>query len=357
MNITFLVGNGFDLNLGLRTLYSHFLDDYLDVNEINPPLIASFKKNIEMNLETWASAELAFGQYTRDYSGESGREDFLTCHSDFKIALGKYLENQEERLHYDLISVELRNGFINSLLNLNYGFRAEPSAKLKAALDSVGGGFDFQFISFNYTQTLDECVKLASTNSTYIGHRKVNGNNFQNTLGKVHHVHGYTSHDMILAVNDESQIANNDLFKNADEEDLAPMIKQLANKVNEERTDEIVSAVLTSSDFIYIYGMSIGETDKLWWQRILSLMVKNPKLHVIIHQNNAPALEPDVRKFRKYQRTLLNKFVSFSDVPLTDDTIEDIKSRILITKANVFYRLTKIVDSKKNKQGDLAPSA
>lgn len=357
MKITFLVGNGFDLNLGLRTSYSQFLESYLDVNQINPPPIDSFKQNIADDLDTWASAELAFGEYTSKYHGDEGREDFLVCHSHFKAALGKYLEEQEARLHYEHISGDIRTGFINGISNLKFGFRTEPSRKIDAALDALDGGFNYQFISFNYTHTLDECVRIAKTYPNSMGQRHINSTNYQNSLGKVYHVHGYTTHDMILAVNDESQIANKDLFKNAEEEDIAPMIKKLANKVNEERTDEIVSEALNSSDFIYIYGMSIGETDKLWWQRILALMVKKPKLHIIIQQYDAPPLVPDVRNFRKYERILRNKFVSYSEDALPDNTIESIKNRIFITRENIFHSLTKIVDSSKNKKGDLAPSA
>ena len=260
MKITFLVGNGFDLNLGLRTSYSQFLDSYLDVNQTNPPPIDSFKQNIADDLDTWASAELAFGEYTSNYSGDEGREDFLVCHSHFKAALGKYLEEQETRLHYEHISGDIRTGFINGISNLKFGFRTEPSRKIDAALNALDGGFNYQFISFNYTHTLDECVRIAKTYPNSMGQRHINSTNYQNSLGKVYHVHGYTTHDMILAVNDESQIANKDLFKNAEEEDIAPMIKKLANKVNEERTDEIVFEALNSSDFIYIYGMSIPIT-------------------------------------------------------------------------------------------------
>lgn len=34
MKITFLIGNGFDINLGLKTKYSEFLDYYLDSKKL-----------------------------------------------------------------------------------------------------------------------------------------------------------------------------------------------------------------------------------------------------------------------------------------------------------------------------------
>lgn len=43
MNITFLVGNGFDLNLGFRTRYIDFLDNYyLSRDKSSNPRIEGF---------------------------------------------------------------------------------------------------------------------------------------------------------------------------------------------------------------------------------------------------------------------------------------------------------------------------
>ena len=50
MNITFLVGNGFDLNLGLKTKYTDFYPSYLakGYNDI-------LAKEIEDNDKNWAN--------------------------------------------------------------------------------------------------------------------------------------------------------------------------------------------------------------------------------------------------------------------------------------------------------------
>ena len=74
MNITFLIGNGFDLNLGLDTRYTDFLAEYLQDNSQDNEEIKSFKADIRKqqcgNSDTsenlWANAELAFGRYTDD---------------------------------------------------------------------------------------------------------------------------------------------------------------------------------------------------------------------------------------------------------------------------------------------------
>ena len=53
MNITFLIGNGFDLNLGLKTTYSDFLKEYTSVIDEKDPL-KSFKKYILKDFDKWS---------------------------------------------------------------------------------------------------------------------------------------------------------------------------------------------------------------------------------------------------------------------------------------------------------------
>ena len=66
MNITFLIGNGFDLNLGLNTGYKDFLKEYVRIKS-NVYYLDKFKEDILENFDTWASAEEAFGKYTGEY--------------------------------------------------------------------------------------------------------------------------------------------------------------------------------------------------------------------------------------------------------------------------------------------------
>lgn len=58
MNITFLVGNGFDLNLGLRTSYETFYKYYIKKEPHD--LIAKFIKD---DYRLWADLELGLGEF------------------------------------------------------------------------------------------------------------------------------------------------------------------------------------------------------------------------------------------------------------------------------------------------------
>ena len=77
MNITFLIGNGFDRNLGLKTAYSDFVSYYKGLDTTDETLI-KFHEHINENEELWSSAEEEIGKYTKEFEeGEGDRKSFL----------------------------------------------------------------------------------------------------------------------------------------------------------------------------------------------------------------------------------------------------------------------------------------
>ena len=62
-----MVGNGFDINLGLKTTYSEFIESYLKDDSSNEQITAFkniIRDEIKENPATWADAEMAFGKLT-----------------------------------------------------------------------------------------------------------------------------------------------------------------------------------------------------------------------------------------------------------------------------------------------------
>lgn len=58
--------------------------------------------------------------------------------------------------------------------------------------------------------------------------------------------------------------------------------------MNGEYVDSRVYELLEKSNLIYIYGMSIGETDAIWWKRICDLLSQKQNLRIILHCFDAP---------------------------------------------------------------------
>jgi hypothetical protein len=71
MNVTFLLGNGFDLNLGLSTSYKDFYS-YYTKKEPNDFIAKSISKNYEL----WSDLELGLGKFLKIVK-EDQINDFL----------------------------------------------------------------------------------------------------------------------------------------------------------------------------------------------------------------------------------------------------------------------------------------
>ena len=326
MNITFLIGNGFDLNLGLKTSFSDFLKVYKEPQVGDSDIIKKFKIDFLRDEQLWSDAEMAFGKITDDfYSAKMTGKDFTDCHINFCESLGKYLEKQESRLKIEENKLHL--DFSTAIMNPTIGLSKLAAATIDARMDPYGTVNVFNFVSFNYTRTIDKFVSRIQNTAMLNGPLHVRSEG-----GMLIHVHGYTDAEMMLGVSNESQISNQELFEN--QYYKSQLIKPLWNELNENGVDEATYELLKRSDLIYIYGMSLGETDSLWWERIGDLLFKNPYLIVIIYAHkkfSQNLVERDKIIFRESKK---DEFLRF--VELSDDIKEQIKKRVYITFDNIF---------------------
>ena len=67
MKITFLIGNGFDVGLGLKSKFKDFFPTYVKWSEHKSAKIKQLSLKIGEDFETWADFELQMGQYTNEF--------------------------------------------------------------------------------------------------------------------------------------------------------------------------------------------------------------------------------------------------------------------------------------------------
>lgn len=92
MNITFLIGNGFDINLGLKTRYTDFYPYYLSQNHDD-----IISKAIANDYDRWADLELALGQLLGGVTPEQVPE-YLDCKAVLELDLANYLRSEQQAL-------------------------------------------------------------------------------------------------------------------------------------------------------------------------------------------------------------------------------------------------------------------
>lgn len=106
MNITFLMGNGFDIGLGLKTSYEDFYPHYCEVQPTDNDNIQAFKKLLRnrnlgevKNIINWADFEKAFGQHSSSFKIEE-KDVYMERFEDFVRQFNAYLEEEEKRVDY-----------------------------------------------------------------------------------------------------------------------------------------------------------------------------------------------------------------------------------------------------------------
>ena len=340
MNITFLIGNGFDLNLGLKTLFSNFVEKYKDI-PTNDKDIEKFKKHISKNEELWSNAEFEFGQYSGEL--KNGEAAILSkCQKDFCEKLAKYLKTQEKRIDFQENSKKV----IDAFKKLDYIVNSFPLQE-RSVLDNVyktyiNQNVIFRFINFNYTATFDECVKIVMDNADIFNTHKYQGQFFKHRISEpVVHVHGTVEKEMVFAVNDETQIAKLDVF-DCNYGDIYKnfLIKKNANNLYGENTDANAWNLIKESHIIYIYGMSIGDTDKLWWERICQWLSERSERHLIVHNYKMPekgVLPVDYQIAEQDYKTFIT---TKSDLSIEQQ--KAIQNRIHVTNYNIFEDIKNI---------------
>ena len=94
MQVTFLIGNGFDLGIGLKTAYSDFYRVYCAETQKDDENLRNFKSAIQLKSETWSDFENAFGKYSSELNDTAV---YLELFENFVNSFISYIRNEEQR--------------------------------------------------------------------------------------------------------------------------------------------------------------------------------------------------------------------------------------------------------------------
>lgn len=345
MNITFLIGNGFDNSLNIDTSYKSFYNWYCKQSNKNDN-ISKFKQHIEFGKgEYWSDFEVGLGNYTEYFTKETANE-FLECYIDAQQNLIKYINIEKQQLDFESYNDEdfkkIGDGLINFFGEVN------PTSKetLKTVVDN-DKAYDtkINFISFNYTDLLDLFVDKISKSplSTWTSSNGANKTCAVNS--KVIHVHGNMLRFPIVGVDNENQIKNKDLLDVPDFKEL--MIKsESVNALGEVWHRDAISTI-ENSRIICIFGMSLGKTDEKWWKKILIWLRNSDARHLVLFWYlKDPYDETNLAEYLRTVREIRQKLFSY-----TNDDIKNIEKRvhIVINTKKVFalpIRKKQLIDIK-----------
>ena len=210
MNITFLIGNGFDVGIGMKSRFKDFFPVYQEKSQNKSEVIKQLSENIQGDYDTWADFETALGEYTINFNKEN-KQNLIDQVDDFETEFIEYLKEEEKSL---MIEEDKEVGTIMNNALLKYylapNLPPESSAIIKSLYDTnASSSHLYQFVNFNYTFTLERCLEKIV--EKIVCKRRVAGGDRIDKIGKIVHVHGTCNLHPIIGVNDESQILNKEL--------------------------------------------------------------------------------------------------------------------------------------------------
>ena len=267
--IVVLVGNGFDLGLGLDTDYKSFVNYYLAHGSGGSEIVERFKAEIalqkSLDINSWADAELAFGKLDFSKFDKDADEALRVCLKDFLQSLGDYLGKQQKRLQ---IPEQDRASVSSSFKATLVDMIASVNAQAFPYNDDVVIGF----VNFNYTDTLERilgCNSAFDVNQCKVLKRLRNSISFRHVV----HAHGSLSTKMLFGVDNVNQI-------------MCPVIKELGASDGDlikpqmathgdGQSYRIAKDWIKNAESVVLFGLSYGATDASWWSDLsLNMFVR-----------------------------------------------------------------------------------
>lgn len=322
-----MIGNGFDLAQGIDTRYSDFYKAKVKGASADGSIIGKLQKSITENIEEWGDMEKRLGEFTADMGGI---EDLDATFNYLRTNLRDYLMDEQDKLKAsakDIFDSRMR------LLQPGKGLPPETADAINnhiANLTRTNKTIDIDIISFNYTDVVERAfgyggteIKLGKTSSDVVA-----------KVGHIYKVHGDLDH-MVMGVADESQITNKSLAGDIDATELLMKPKFIAARRDYvwKRCYECISR----ADIIVLYGLSIGETDKNWWTKIVERVNSDGNVRVIAYGHSDPPYT-DVAIQRREERKIYKKLFTSAGRTNLQYGLHDV--RVFITfDDTIFQRL------------------
>jgi len=302
MNVLFVIGNGFDLQLGLPTSYCDFYQYYCKCPS-NSKVINKLKDNINtLGDRNWSDLELALGKYTANTQDSS---EFITVYDDIQKELQNYLLTVDSLVEQNVLELNATpESFFDGFRNPEKYFMSEISDTINSYI--VEQNFNFgpgvlnvKVLSFNYTHTFEHFYNMPIPEELNGGDRY---------LGKKFHVHRELMNNasIWLGVDNLDQIENESFRQNEDiilrlvKQDI---IREIGTSIIED-TDRMIS----TADLICLFGVSLGDTDATWVKKIgKSISFGVPTLYFVKEQKSFVSDNDRLVSQRRFKNGLVRK--------------------------------------------------
>ena len=294
MNIALIIGNGFDINLGLPTQYKYFYEYYLSLETNKDRLI---RNDLENNLSNWADLEKQLGQISTQYAKvDSYVEDI----DDISEELTRYMQAVDK---LDLSSLQESSKIVyEDLCDFTKYLDLPLKTNVNTFIQNLSNKDEIHLhvITFNYTSVFERIFEYWDTLS--IGKIK------EYTLFHIHQK--LDEKGILLGIDNAKQIANPDFQNNYTVK--ATLIKPFINESFQNGINQDCEKAISQADIIILFGTSIGETDQRWWNYIGDCMYGNKKrlIYCPFDGNHITNMSKILRQNYDFSDFILNRMIS-----------------------------------------------
>lgn len=341
MNITFMIGNGFDINLGLNTRYTDFYPYYL--SRKHDDIISNAITN---DYDRWADLELALGQLLSDVAPEQVSE-FLDCKAVLESDLADYLHSEQHRI--DVTSTAIQQEFQKNVSGFYKEFSTRDRDAFVAWQQQVHQIIRYQFISFNYTNTLDSIVEPVKQIKQFATH-STGGQGYNDIVGGIVHLHGTLSGDLILGLDNKKQIGNPELQESGELTNY--IIKPTINEALGEGKTGKAKQLIDNSDYVCVYGMSLGDTDRMWWTYLVNWLNGKTARRLVLYVYEKATSNPSGPEKLRQQDKWKNYFLKIAGT--NTQFIDRLRSQIIVVLRSKIFDFSDIKLSHEEIERELA---
>lgn len=277
-NITFLIGNGFDLACGIKSRYTDTYDKYVR-SESTSETIAKFKKTIKKNINSWAEFEMKLVEYAREFSSEN---ELVECIRDYTVFLNQYLKDAQQDFLASIgnnhkVEAALRKSMLTGLTEFYTGL-TQNDIRVISPFVTRNQGCLFHFISFNYTTVFDHLV------SALFNEADIHAFTGEFDCSEVNHIHGRIDSDVVLGADNDSQLV--DLPYSLSRRGKRNILKPVFLENYDDYRMKKAQADIERSSVICVFGLSLGESDLTWRKTIAKWLLKDPLNQLVFFKHS-----------------------------------------------------------------------
>jgi hypothetical protein len=333
MNIVYLIGNGFDLNLGMKTSYRDFCEYYTNLPKDNDAeIVKRLKREIKDNIENWSDFELSLGNFLDE---KMEAHDAVVLYNDLIDHLRKYIETEEKKYIFDNTQKNIFCEYLCKPYTENRLLFAELSEVKEFMLDQKHKIWDVKIITFNYTRSIEKLLGMDIYENIQIGTHSFDRSVI---LSAVEHIHGFTNSRLILGVNDISQIANDKFHSKTSV--INRYIKLNSNNIYRLNHDKKCQQWIDNAELVCLFGLSFGDTDKRWWQMVSGILQAGCKVIIFEYMTSNLPDENHGADMDELKEEVKNRFLSKTTI--YEDSRDDIKNNMYVVFNTEMFKFNKL---------------